>query len=100
MIELTFIEKLNRVYEKLDRLSHIKKSDAAYSEANGIARELNYLLQDNNNIRIDIKILDKYSYSASDKQKSYIIDEFRKESMTDISNFISRNKVIPDSSIE
>jgi len=100
MIELTFIEKLNRVREKLERLSHIKKYDIAYTEARKIATELYSLLPDYHDIDLDIQILDKYSDRDSDKKKSYVIEEFKKESIIDITKFISRHRKNTDSSIE
>jgi hypothetical protein len=100
MTELTFTEKLKRVYDKLDRLSHRKKSDFAYSEAREIANELKSLLPDSNNIKLDIKLLDDYSFKASDKRKSEVIAEFRKESMFDILPIVNRGKDASDPSIE
>lgn len=100
MSELTFTEKLKKVYDKLDRLSHRKKSNFAYSEASEIATELKSLLPDSNNIRLDIKILDNYSFKASDKRKTEVIAEFRKESMFDILPIINQRKDASDLTIE
>lgn len=100
MSELTFTEKLKKAYDKLDRLSHRKKSDYAYSEAIEIANELKSLLPDSNNIRLDIKILDNYSFKASDKRKNEVIVEFRKESMFDILPIINKSKDASDLTIE
>ena len=94
MTEFTLIDKLEKVYIKLERLSHGKKSDTAYSEAEEIARELSSLLPDNNNIRIDINILRKYSYRDSDKGKTRVIEEFKEQSMIDIRNYISMHREI------
>lgn len=100
MTELSFTEKLKKIYDKLDRLSHRKKSDFAYSEAQEIATELKYLMPDSNNIRLDIKLLDDYSYKSSDKRKSEVIAEFRKETMFDLLPIINRGQEASDPSIE
>jgi hypothetical protein len=84
MSELTFTENLKKADDKLDRLSNRKKYNFAYSEAMEIINELKKNITDSNNIRLIIKILDNYSFKASDKRKFEVITEFRKESMFDI----------------
>lgn len=83
MADITFSEKLKRLYDKLDSLTHRRKSDIAYNTAREIATELKHLMPSSNNIRLGVKILDDYSYKASDKRKSEVIAEFRKETMFD-----------------
>lgn len=100
MTELTFTEKLKRLYDKLDHLSHRKKSDFAYSEAREIATELTHLMPDSNNIRLDVKLLDDYSFKASDKRKGEVIAGFRKETMFDLLPIINRGMDASDPSIE
>ena len=100
MAEFTFTEKVKIVYDKLERLSHRKKTNSSYMEAREIASDLKSLLPDSNNIRLDIKLLGDYSFKASDKRKSEVKVEFKKESMFDILPIINRGKDASDPAIE
>jgi|GEM_PF-2472163 len=100
MKDFTFAEKLKQLYDKLDRLSHRNKSDVSYNTAREIATELKSLMPNSNNIRLDVNILDDYSYKASDKRKTEVIAEFRKETMFDLLPIINRGDDSSESKIE
>lgn len=100
MTELTFAEKLKRLYNKLDNLSHRQNSDTSYYLARDIASELQNLMPQSNNIRLDVKILNSYSYKACDKRKSEVIEEFRKETMFDLLPIVKRGDKTPDTTSE
>jgi len=71
MKDFTFAEKLKQLYDKLDRLSHRNKSDVSYNTAREIATELKSLMPNSNNIRLDVNILDDYSYKRQTKNRSH-----------------------------
>lgn len=91
MYSITPIESLQKLRDKIVLLRHKPKSDYAFEMAKGIANELRNLLSDNIDIRIDVSILDDYSYKNSDKRKLKIIEEFKKQTIFDINRLIPAN---------
>lgn len=96
---MTELEKLKELQAKISRLSHVRKSDTAYWEARQISADLSALSVADRNINLDIQILDKYSFKSTDKNKEYIINEFKEESMFDIRNLIIGLENRPDTTI-
>ncbi len=110
--EMSFVDFLEYMYNLVDHLDHRAKSDSIYQDVRDISRRIihryvnetktgwddYYKHHDTaNNIKIDREILDKYKFSDSDKGKKYIIDEFRRDMLTDLRTLIiEQGKLNPD----
>lgn len=80
---------LKSLLRRIDNITHVNKTDKAYYDATEVAMELSDLLPDNRNIKLDIKILQKYDSKGSEAKKKYVIDEFKENSMHDMMGIIS-----------
>jgi hypothetical protein len=103
---LSFTDFLKSVKENLKYLSHRSKTDVAIDQAHTIARIISFRMVTEYKLSWDEyrsdpattdfwqdeKILGSYKYGLSDKRKSEIIEDFKKELWGDISGLLSRRE--------
>ena len=77
----TVKEKINGIYWKVNGLYHRRDSDLAYFSAKEIAADLSYAIPDDENIRLDIKILDRYQFGLTEAKKDALIEKFKQQVM-------------------
>ncbi len=99
---MPYLDFLREVKETVGRLTHFKKSNNAYLEANELIKLIiNKFLSENNlthqnyyeseygnMLRLDKEILNDYSYKDSDKRKEQVITEFKDELLMDLDRII------------
>lgn len=115
--EMTFLDYLKYMNDRISSIRHISKSNNAYQECRTLSSHIisryikeydldweNYFLQSaGQHLRLSSQILDLYSYGNSDKKKESRISEFVKEFSYDLGNMIrarERHKENPSSPIE
>ena len=97
---MEFVDYLQEMHDRIERISHRPKSNSAYNECNALTRhikqrvvtELNLTWEEfdmkiGRNLRLSEKILDSYNHVQSDKRKSELIKEFVDNYAYDLASF-------------
>ena len=74
-------EKISSIYWKVNSLNHQRDSDLAFFSAKEIASELAYAVPQDENIRRDIKMLDRYQFDLPEAKKDALIQKFKQQVM-------------------
>lgn len=105
------IRFLKKVVADISGINHQSKSDNAYQRLGDIVRDIDYKLVSyyrldweqlkissfTKDISLSAKILSHYSHKASDKRKSELISEFKKEYLYDLRDLVFKLEYVSNS---
>ncbi len=113
--EMDFVDYLQELHDRLERITHRPKSNSAYSECRTLTLHIKHRMvtefklswedldmKIGKNLRQSEEILDLYGQSESDQRKAVRIKEFIDEYTYDLSSLIraaKRRKENPDTTI-